>query len=265
VAAIALSMATTPLMLLLYARVLAPRVGTKAVAPERAPDAIATSGPVIIAGFGQFGSTIGRVLRTQGIRPVVLELDSDRVELLRTLGLEVYYGDASRLELLHSAGISRAALLVIALGDDATTRSLAAQVRQAHPHVRILARATTRSGAFDLLQAGVTDVYRDTLEGAVRVGADALAALGMPRHHAHRVGQAFRRRDEAHVRELAGQSLEWSGYVDRVRANIRALEEALQQEFGAGVPPVQDAAWDDSALRAEFGGTPEVGSPERAG
>lgn len=261
VAAIALSMATTPLLLLLYARVLAPRVGTKAVVTDRTPDPIATSGPVIIAGFGQFGSTIGRLLRTQGIRPVVLELDSDRVELLRTLGLEVYYGDASRLELLHSAGIGRAALLVIALGDDAATVALATQVRHAHPDVRILARATSHSGAFELLQAGVTDVYRDTLDGALRVGTDALAALGVPRHHAYRVGQAFRRRDDAHVRELAGQSLEGSGYVDRVRANIRALEEALQREFGDGVPPVQDAAWDDSTLRAEFGERAAVAAP----
>ena len=251
VAAIALSMATTPLVLLLYARVLAPRFGTRAVASDRAADAIHASGPVIIAGFGQFGSTIGRVLRSQGIRPVVLDHDADRVDLLRSLGLEVYYGDATRQELLHSAGIHQAALLVIALGDDAQTLALATQVRHAHPHVRILARVTTRSGAFDLLQAGVTEIYRDTLDGAVRVGTDALAALGTPRHHALRVGQSFRRRDEAHLRELAAQPLERSVFMDRVRANIRALEEELQREFGAGEGAVTDAAWDDSTLRAE--------------
>ena len=254
VAAIALSMATTPLMLLLYARVLAPRLGTRAATTRRPTDTIDSAGPVIIAGFGQFGSTIGRVLRSQGIRPVVLDHDADRVDLLRSLGLEVFYGDATRQELLHSAGIHQAALLVIALGDDEQTLALATAVRHAHPHVRILARVTTRAGAMNLLQAGVQEIYRDTLDAAVRVGADALAALGTPRHHALRVGQAFRRRDDAHLRELAAEPREWSGYVDQVRLNIRALEDALQREFGEGVPPVTDEAWDDSTLRAEARG-----------
>ena len=139
VAAIALSMATTPLMLVAYERLLAPRFGTRPVA-AREDDVIDDESPVIIAGFGQFGSTVGRLLRSQGVRPVVLENDSDRVELLRRLGLEVYYGDASRLDLLHSAGIERARVLVMALGDDARMLALATVVRERYPHVRIFSR-----------------------------------------------------------------------------------------------------------------------------
>jgi CPA2 family monovalent cation:H+ antiporter-2/glutathione-regulated potassium-efflux system protein KefB len=250
VSAIALSMATTPLMLVLYERVLAPRVGTRAVVAREA-DAIHGDSAVIIAGFGQFGSTIGRVLRTQGVRPVVLELDADRVELLRRIGLEVFYGDATRLELLHSAGIERARLLIIALGDDADTLALARTVRERHPHVRILARAVGRSAVFELTQAGVPDVYRDTFDSAVRVGTEALAALGTPRHHAFRLGQAFRRHDERQLRAMSATKMERGLFVDRLRENIRSLEETLLRECGEGVPAVEDAAWDDASLRTE--------------
>jgi monovalent cation:proton antiporter-2 (CPA2) family protein len=250
VAAIALSMATTPIMLLAYERLIVPRTAKPRVA-SRADDAIHDESAVIIAGFGQFGSTIGRLLRSQGIRPVVLESDSDRVELLRRLGLDVYYGDASRLELLHSAGIERARLLIIALGDDEKTISLAKVVRERYPRVRVLARAVSRSGTFELLQNGIEDVYRDTTDTALRLGRDALALLGTPRHHAHRLAQSFRRQDEQIVRNLAATPLEMATYVDRLRADIRALESDLQREFGPNAEPLRDEAWDDSTLRSE--------------
>ncbi len=260
VAAIALSMAITPLLLVLYERVLVPRVGTRPTA-QREADEIHDESSVIIAGFGQFGSTIGRLLRAQGIRPVVLEYDSDRVELLRRLGLDVHYGDASRLDLLHSAGIEKARVLVIALGDDAKTLALAHVVHERYPHVRILARAVTRPAVFELMQAGIPDVYRDTLDTALRVGEDALAALGTPRHHAHRLAQAFRRHDERHVRDLAATKLEWGTYVDRVRGNIRALEADLAREFGDAAEPIRDSAWDSSTLRAEAAARDRDASP----
>ncbi len=250
VAAIALSMATTPIMLLAYERLIVPRIGTPR-AVSRAADEIHDESAVIIAGFGQFGSTIGRLLRSQGIRPVVLESDSDRVELLRRLGLDVYYGDASRLELLHSAGIERARLLIIALGDDEKTLTLAKVVRERYPRVRVLARAVSRSGTFELLQAGIDDVYRDTTDTALRLGRDALAVLGTPRHHAHRLAQSFRRQDELIVRNLAATRLEMSTYVDRLRGDIRALEDDLQREFGPNAEPLRDEAWDDATLRSE--------------
>lgn len=260
VAAIALSMAITPLLLVLYERVLVPRVGTRPTA-QREADEIHDESSVIIAGFGQFGSTIGRLLRAQGIRPVVLEYDSDRVELLRRLGLDVHYGDASRLDLLQSAGIEKARVLVIALGDDTKTLALAHVVHERYPHVRILARAVTRPAVFELMQAGIPDVYRDTLDTALRVGEDALAALGTPRHHAHRLAQAFRRHDERHVRDLAATKLEWGTYVDRVRGNIRALEADLAREFGDAAEPIRDSAWDSSTLRAEAAARDRDASP----
>jgi hypothetical protein len=101
VAAVALTMAATPLLLVLNERVLQPRVGTKTV-PGREPDAIEEHNQVLIAGFGGFGTTVGRLLRAKGVGATVLEADSDRVELLRRLGLKVYYGDATRHDLLEA-------------------------------------------------------------------------------------------------------------------------------------------------------------------
>ncbi len=253
VAAIALSMATTPIMLVAYERIVVPRVGTKRNATVRDDDAITDESSVIIAGFGQFGSTVGRLLRSQGVRPVVLENDSDRVDLLRRLGLEVYYGDASRLDLLHTAGIARARVLVLALGDDDKMLAIATHVQERYPKVRILVRAVERPAMAELTQAGLHHVYRDTLDTSLRLGEDVLAALGTPRHHAHRVAQRFRRHDERQWRDIVRTRLERGVFVDRVRESIRSIEEVLQREFGGTgtAAPLRDEAWDNSTLRAE--------------
>jgi monovalent cation:proton antiporter-2 (CPA2) family protein len=248
VAAIALSMATTPLLLVAYERLVVPRFGTRPV-ETREHDKIMEESTVIIAGFGQFGGTVGRLLRTHGVRPVVLENNSDRVEILRRVGLEVYYGDASRLDLLHTAGIANAQLLVIALGDDDKTLAIAKHVRERYPHVKILARAVARPALFELHQAGVPDAYRDTFDTSLKLGEDALAALGTPRHHAHRLAQRFRRYDEKHLREMAGEKLPMGTFLDRVRFNIQSMESELQREFGGGSPLAEDEAWDSNALR----------------
>ena len=116
VAVVALSMALTPLLLLINERLVQPRFGTLE-RQERAADAMDEDNPVIIAGFGRFGDIVGRLLTANGVRTTVLDVDSDHVELLRKLGFKVFYGDASRHDLLHAAGADRARLLVLAIDD----------------------------------------------------------------------------------------------------------------------------------------------------
>jgi voltage-gated potassium channel Kch len=140
VAAVALSMAVTPLLLLVNERLLQPRLGTKEQNTREA-DAITEQSPVIIAGFGGFGSTVGRLLQANGIQTTVLDIDSDRVELLRKFGLKVYYGDASRYDLLHTAGAQEAKLLVLALDTPEKTLELIHTARKHFPHLTIFARA----------------------------------------------------------------------------------------------------------------------------
>lgn len=257
VATVALSMALTPALLLLYDRVLRPRLIPVAAPVTRASDEVRHQGTVIIAGFGQFGSTVGRLLRANGVRPVVLDVDSDRVDVLRRIGLEVYFGDASRLDLLHTAGAEEAVALVIAIGDAEKGLEIARTARQHFPHLRILARADDRPMAFDLLELGIEQVYRDTLDTALRVGVDALRAVGVRAHRAHRSAQAFRRYDEQHLRTLAGEGRqELATFLSRVRATIRDLEDTLQRDFATDDTTLADAAWDAESLRREFGPRP---------
>ena len=180
---VALSMAATPLLMLLNERVLLPRLGTLEQ-PARPADAVHELNPVVIAGFGRFGNIIGRFLRANGVRPTILESDSDHVEVLRKLGLQVYYGDATRRDLLEAAGISQAKLLVVSLGDTERSLEVIRLAKEHWPHLHILARATDRPMAYALLGAGVENVYRETLDTSLHAGVDALRLLGFQGHNA---------------------------------------------------------------------------------
>ncbi|MGB9633430.1 MAG: monovalent cation:proton antiporter-2 (CPA2) family protein, partial [Chloroflexaceae bacterium] len=196
VAATALSMALTPLLLLVNERLVQPRSGTRERA-EREPDLIEARRPVIIAGFGGFGSTVGRLLKANGVPTTVLEYDSDRVDLLRRLGLKVYYGDATRYDLLASAGADEAQLLVLALDTPERTLEVAHTAKKHFPQLGIMARAFDWSDALELRAAGVEHVYRESLDTAARMGADALRLAGFRAHRAYRAAQTFVRHDEA--------------------------------------------------------------------
>ena len=166
IAAVAVTMALTPVLMLLNEKIVQPRFGTRESA-EREADEIQTDSAVIIAGFGRFGSIVGRFLRANGIQPTVLEFDSDRVELLRKLGLQVYYGDASRKDLLEAAGAEHARLLVIAIEEHERALAIVETAQRHFPHLTILARAAGRPEAYELQDSGVEHVYRETLDTTV--------------------------------------------------------------------------------------------------
>lgn len=249
VAVVALSMALTPLALLINERLVQPRIGTRREAGRDA-DAVHEENPVLIAGFGGFGATVGRLLRANGIATTVLDHDSDRVDLLRRLGLTVYYGDATRHDLLHAAGAARAQLLVIALDTPAKTLTLVHTARRHFPQLKILARAFDWIDAHDLYAAGVEHVYREALDTSLRMGTDALRLLGFRAHHAHRSAQRFLRYDEQSVRELTERRSDGAVYIDAARARIEELERVLRADLsGPGLD--RDAGWDPESLRDE--------------
>jgi CPA2 family monovalent cation:H+ antiporter-2/glutathione-regulated potassium-efflux system protein KefB len=249
VAVVAISMALTPLLMILFERVIQPRLGVSE-GPERAADAIAEHNPVIIAGFGGFGATIGRLLRANGIGVTVLDNDADRVEALRRLGLKVYYGDASRYDLLIAAGAREAKLLVLALDTPERTLDLVHTAHKHFPQITILARAFDWQDAHDLLDAGVPYVYRETLDTSLRLGADALRLLGFRAYQAQRAAQTFLRHDEESVRTLTGQRSDRAVYQLAARQRIADLERILQADL-AGVDLARDAGWDAESLRAD--------------
>jgi monovalent cation:proton antiporter-2 (CPA2) family protein len=249
VAAVALTMALTPLLMLVNEKLVQPRTGTRE-RPPREPDALDESNPVIIAGYGRFGTIIGRMLRANGIGTTVLDLDSDHVDMLRNLGQRVYYGDASRVELLRAAGAETARVLVVAVDEPERILEIVESARKHFPHLEILTRAVGRTHAYELIGAGVENVYRESLDSSIRVGVDVMRELGMPGHEAYRRARMFRRHDEKALRELAGMRADQKAYVHGVRQQTEELERILRADE-LDFHPEQDAAWDDDSLRSE--------------
>lgn len=249
IAVVALSMALTPLVILFNEKVLLPRVGTK-VRDEREADAIADHNPVIIAGFDRFAQTVGRLLKANDIGATVLDFDSDRVDLLRKLGLKVYYGDASRRELLHAAGAEHARMIIIAFDDPEKNLSLAHTVEKHFPRLQMLVRALDRPDAYHLLNAGLTRVYRETLDTSLRMGIDAMRLLGMRGYRAQRAAKIFMQHDERILRELARHYADNQAYLNVVRQRIAELEELIKAD-DAEPDLDRDAGWDSDSLREE--------------
>lgn len=219
---VALSMGATPLLLLFHDRLLARR----AQATRRA-DTIDATGPVIIAGFGRFGQIVGRLLLANDVRAVVLDHDLDQIESLRKFGYRVFYGDATRLDLLQAAGADKARLLVNAIDDVNDSIALVDRVRASFPHLPILARARNVSHYFELKLRGVEVVERETFESALRVGRAALEALGMDRYRAREMADAFRRHN------IASVDATLPFYQDEARrmSMAKAGREELEQQF----------------------------------
>ncbi|RJF95390.1 glutathione-regulated potassium-efflux system protein KefC [Noviherbaspirillum saxi] len=187
---VALSMVATPLLLVFHDKVIAPRYAASRTRPDDAIDGEAQ--PVIIAGFGRFGQIIGRLLHANRIGVTVLDHDPDQIELLRRFGLKVYYGDATRIELLRSAGAAKAKALIIALDSVDDSIALVDAVKKEFPHLPILARARNVTHYYDLMDRGVTVIERETFEAALLLGRRALQQLGFGAYQARQAAMKFR-------------------------------------------------------------------------
>jgi len=166
--------------------------------PQRPYDAIdAHETPVIIAGFGRFGQIVGRVLRVKGIPFTALDSSQTHVDFVRRFGNEVYYGDASRLDLLRAAGAASARFLVLAIDDTEASTRTAVLVREQFPHLRIFARARSRQHVFALMDAGVENIVRETYGSSLELATSILEALGETPAAAREAVRRFRAHDEA--------------------------------------------------------------------
>jgi monovalent cation:proton antiporter-2 (CPA2) family protein len=237
VASVALSMAAAPLLLTIEEKLVRP-IFQKCPKPERDADEIDEhDNPVILAGFGRFGHIVGRLLRANGFPTTVLDHDADQVETLAKYGMKSFYGDASRLDLLHAAGAARAKLFVLAIDDEAKTLEIIKTVRQEFPRLKILARAASRQHAYEILRLGVDQVYRETFGSALDLSVDALRALGLDERRAHRAAEIFRKHDEASVREMAKLPDDDEDYVSIARKHIENLERALASDLEMRAEP----------------------------
>ncbi|NNU81428.1 potassium transporter [Halovulum dunhuangense] len=241
---VALSMLLTPLLFILYDRVIAARVDTEAL-PD---DDIDEAGPVIIAGLGRFGQVVNRMLLSHGHKTVVLDYHNGVIEGLRRFGVKAFFGDPSRPDLLLAAGIRDARVLVIAMDDTDKAVHMVEYVSREHPHVHIVARARDREHVYRLYAAGARDIVRETFDSSVRAGRYTLRALGLHPYEAERAARAYVRQDRADLAELAQlwdpdvPVFENEAYAARAREINRRVNAAMMGE-GLAARDGWDRAW----------------------
>ncbi len=224
--AVALSMAATPLLLVLLTRL--EKSGQQ---QAREADEIDEEQPrVIIAGFGRFGQIAGRLLLSSGVKMVVLDHDPDHIETLRKFGMKVFYGDATRVDLLESAGVAKAEVLINAIDDPQANLQLTELVQTHFPQVRIIARARDVDHYIRLRQAGVAQPERETFEGALRVGRMALEELGIGSYEARERADLFRCYNQQMVDEMAEGDNDTSARAATFRRTSAMLTEIISED-----------------------------------
>ncbi len=231
---VSLSMFLTPALFVIQDRL--SRRDDRRKVPDEPIDA---RGQVIIAGYGRFGRTIGRMLRVAGHEAVVIDAEPKVVGQMRALGVKAYFGEADRPELLEAAGIAEARALVIALDDRERAVDLVRYVSRTWPGVQIVARAHDMQHVLELQHAGAADTVREVFDSAVRAGRHALAALGHHESEIELVARAFIVRDHDTRAELAGL---WDpdvpldrnpAYAARIREDDARIEAQLRERAAA--------------------------------
>jgi glutathione-regulated potassium-efflux system ancillary protein KefC len=225
--AVALSMALTPVLCILYDKWLARSEQTS----EREADTIEDTHPqVIIAGFGRFGQIVGRLLFASGIKATVLDHDPDRIESLRAFGFKVYYGDATRIDLLRAAGAEHARLFVLAVDDPDTSMRLVEVLQESFPKLPIVSRARDVGHWQRLRSRGLRVVERETFESAIVIGRRSLEVLGVRPYEARERADLFRAHN---VQTLEAILPRWENEQERTsfaRSSREQLEQQMQQD-----------------------------------
>ncbi len=223
---VTLSMIASPFFMLIQNKLIEPHFAK----PTRPFDEIKTDGSrVLIAGFGRFGQIVGRILTMRKVQFTALEASVDQVDFVRRFGNKVYYGDASRLELLQAAGAAHAEVFVLAIDDIEASIRTAEMVRKHFPHLKILARARNRQHAIRLMDLDVRYVIRETYLSSLDMAQKALEKLGMPHHEAV---ESIRRFDEHDTRRLRIQR-EIGGDEQKLIQSARDAAVELEKLFEA--------------------------------
>ncbi|GLQ11807.1 potassium transporter [Devosia yakushimensis] len=223
--AVALSMATTPLLLLAFDKLVAPRLDARSA---RDSDEITEHRKIVVLGYGRFGQIVTRMLRAQGFETTLIDDDPAQIELVRKFGVKVFYGDGSRLDLLHAAGVSQADLVVIAVGGADRILDIARKVRRHFPQVTIAARAIDRGHAHELMALGIEVFERETFLSAISLGTKVLVQLGVAPIDAQHMAQAFERHDNQLLTDSFAVREDEDAYVGMVRQSMSLLDETMQ-------------------------------------
>ena len=247
---VALSMALTPLLLLLNDKVIMPLVYKSENTREE--DSIEEEEtPLIIAGFGNFGVVLGRFLIANGMSATILDDNPENIDVLRKFGFKVYYGDASRADLLASAGADKAKVLIVTVDDPQKSLKIIDLAQRNYPHLKILARAVSNTHSYELIDRKVDGFERDMFESSLLLGIEALTHLGYKRYQAHRLAHTFRKhvrmvQHELHQHHKEDEML----YLSETHRHARDLEELLRAEK-EDTDHQKDSSWDISSRMEE--------------
>ncbi|ABC63324.1 cation:proton antiporter [Erythrobacter litoralis] len=221
---VAFSMLVTPLLFIFYEKVIVPRYSA---GEEREADAIEENNSIILAGRGRIGGIIDRMLDAAGYKTTVIDYDSRHIANMEKFGNKAYFGDATRPDLLASAGIAQAKLLIVALDEKDQIDRLVSHVLENYPDVHVLARAIDRDHVFKLWALGCRDIIRETYDGAVRMGRSAFEAMGHDRQAAQAMADAWEEMDRSSMIEVADvykvDVPAWEN--DELIARVRKLRE----------------------------------------
>ena len=232
-AVVMLSMALTPVVAGLHQAWV--RQGKREALNPPAMDTEMEHSPVIIAGFGRFGQVVGRLMLSNGLGTTVMDNDPRHIENLRPFGFRVYYGDATRLDLLRAAGAEQAKVLVVAVDDREAALAIVAHARAVFPHLELVVRAYDVPHYYALKAAGVQHAVREVFEGSLQAGQQVLRCLGLSEEDsARRVGR-FRDTNQQQVDEFAehARTLPRKDFIEALRASREELERQLRQDRGA--------------------------------
>ena len=235
---VALSMATTPFLMMFGSRYIMPRF--MSLLPDREPDTIDVSNAVIIAGYGRFGQIIGRFLSAQGIPATILEKSAEQIDALRKFGVNGYFGDASRLELLASAGAAQARLLIVAIDDADKALDIVRLAREHFPNLKVFARARNRRHAYELDKAGAHLFIRETFDSSLRMAEAAMVHLGYNPLDIHSKAAKFRKHDDATLRKSFEFFEQEPELISFVRQASQELERILQNDITAEIDEIRE-------------------------
>ncbi|MEO1639409.1 MAG: cation:proton antiporter [Pseudomonadota bacterium] len=231
---VAISMMLTPLLFIFYDRVIVPRYAEGA---EAEADEIEEQGDVIIAGAGRVGGIVRRIMSAAGYNLTVIDYNAQHLENMRRFGARIYYGDATRPDLLHAAGLEKAKVFVVAIDDEDKITELVRYVIKHAPHVHVVARAVNRHHVYNLWAAGCRDIIRDTYDSSLRMGRSALEAMDIPQENARKMVDAFNRLDRSSMISLADAYdpnipvMENETYIARVQEILGPREAQLHVEM----------------------------------
>lgn len=229
---IALSMATTPILLFAFDRFVVPRIHAS---PQQQPTEVMNSNQkVLVLGYGRFGQIITRLLRSQGFEMTLIDDDPAQIELMKRFGIKVFYGDASRLDLLDAADATHAQLIIVAVPGGDRILTVVELLKRHYPHVKIAARAIDRAHAHRLIALGVDVFERETFRSALTLATSALVALGYESEHAQKLAASFADHDIRMLYDSYELRNDEDAYIGFVRQSVEMLGSVLEADLARG-------------------------------